>query len=136
MHEVRDLTQLQQIWRHRGAHSGEHGTGGQCCVPDDRGGQLTREYVQHGCASHDTKFTQHHQGQGDSRMTCREEGCQLMMVEEQEYWLSTKPFPRREIVQSYQRWQPYQGLGSYSLCRLRVIWMKSSASAPSKVKAI
>lgn len=77
MYEVKDLTQLQQVWGNRGAQPGEHGTGRQCCVPDDGGRQLTGEHVQHWDASQNAKFTQQHQGQGDSWMTCREEGCKL-----------------------------------------------------------
>ena len=73
--EARGLTQLQQVWRNRGTHSGERGTVRQSCVPDDRGRQLTGEYIQHWNACQDAKFTQQHQGQGDSWVTCREEGC-------------------------------------------------------------
>lgn len=78
MYEVKGLTQLHQVWGNRGSHSGEHGTARHGCVPDDCGRQLTSEHVQHPGAGQDAKFTQQHQGQGETRMTCREdEGCKL-----------------------------------------------------------
>lgn len=80
MFEVKGLTQLQQVRGNRGPHSGEHGTRGHCCVPDDCGRQLTSEHVQHPGTSQKAKFTEQHQGQGESWITCREEeGCKLTM---------------------------------------------------------
>jgi len=82
--EVGGLTQLQQVWRNRGSHSGEHGGAGHGGVPDDRGGQLTGEHVQHRGAAQNAKFTHQHQDQGDNWLTCREEEeeeeeCKLMI---------------------------------------------------------
>lgn len=79
MYVVEGLTQMQQVWGNRGAHSGEHGTRRHGCVSDDCRKQLTSEYVQHSDAGQNPKLTQQHQGQGDSWITCREKGGTLLM---------------------------------------------------------